>query len=124
MRQTGLAQVFEDAVFPAVLYLPSLTPVDESVAILGAAYPALIDMAGIDPAPANDDPQDSPVFTEAQQKLLDRIVREGVLVGYHHASDHVRLVELFCEKLRCIVNGMGILAIKHLKVRLLPRGPC
>ncbi|RYP17294.1 hypothetical protein DL765_004585 [Monosporascus sp. GIB2] len=121
MRQTGLAQVFEDAVFPAVLYLPSLTPESESIAILNAAYPALIAMAGSDLESTADEPQSNPKFTEAQQKLLDKIIREGILVGYNHASEHIRLVELFCEKLRCVVNGMGILAIKHLKVGLLLR---
>ncbi|RYP89249.1 hypothetical protein DL770_004468 [Monosporascus sp. CRB-9-2] len=115
MRQTGLAQVFEDAVFPAVLYLPSLTPESESIAILNAAYPALIAMAGINLESTADEPQSNPKFTEAQQKLLDKIIREGILVGYNHASEHIRLVELFCEKLRSVVNGMGILAIKHLK---------
>ncbi|RYO80948.1 hypothetical protein DL762_007385 [Monosporascus cannonballus] len=115
MRQTGLAQVFEDAVFPAVLYLPGLTPESESIAILNAAYPALIIMAGIGLESTTDEPQSNPKFTEAQQKLLDKIIREGILVGYNHASEHTRLIELFCEKLRCVVNGMGILAIKHLK---------
>ncbi|RYP35519.1 hypothetical protein DL767_003773 [Monosporascus sp. MG133] len=115
MRQTGLAQVFEDAVFPAVLYLPSLTPESESITILNAAYLALIAMAGIDLESTTDEPQSNPKFTETQQKLLDKIIREGILVGYSHASEHIRLVELFCEKLRCVVNGMGILAIKHLK---------
>lgn len=122
MRQTGLAEVFEDAVFPAVLSLPSLTPEDESLAILGAAYPVLFALAGIDDDLARELPPGMHTFTEAQQKLLDKIVREGILVGYHHASEHVRLVELFCDQLCCMVNGMGILTIKHLKVRVLP--PC
>lgn len=117
MRQTGLAQVFEDAVFPSLLYLPSLTPVDESVAILSAAYPTLMVLAGVDLDMAAADGNPTNGFTQEQQKLLDRIIREGILVGYNHASEHVRIVELLCEQLRCIVNGMGILTIKHLKVR-------
>lgn len=128
MRQTGLAQVFEDAIFPAVLYLPDLTPVDESVAILGAGYPALMAIAGIgigadlESGAATDELQQNSgnpfdTFTQEQQKLLARIIREGILVGYHHASEHVRLVALLCEQLRYIINGMGILTVKHLKVR-------
>ena len=124
MRRTGLAQVIEDAVFPAVLYLPSLTPEDESLAVLGAAYPALMTMAGIDPdvdatacGSAEGGGAGPTTFTQAQRKLLDRIIREGILVGYHHASEYMRLVELLCEQLRRFVDGMGILAIKHLKVR-------
>lgn len=120
MRQTGLAQVFEDAVFPAVLYLPSLTPVEESVAILNAAYPALMVLVGINLELAANElctEATTATFTQGQQKLLDRLVREGILVGYHHASEHVRIVELLCYQLRCIVNWMGILTVKYLKVR-------
>ncbi|XDG09944.1 hypothetical protein ABKA04_009559 [Annulohypoxylon sp. FPYF3050] len=97
MQNTGLATVFEDAVFPAVLFLPSLTPEDESLEILGAAYPALIEMAGL--TYTNHGPEAGPglsgsekqQITESQRKLLDKIVREGVMVGYHHAKEHVRL---------------------------------
>ncbi|KAI1089109.1 hypothetical protein F5B19DRAFT_485488 [Rostrohypoxylon terebratum] len=121
MQNTGLATVFEDAVFPAVLFLPSLTPEDESLEILGAAYPALIEMAGL--TYTDHGPEAGPglggnekqQITESQRKLLDKIVREGVMVGYHHAKEHVRLVSLFCEVLVCVINGMGILAVKHLK---------
>ncbi|KAI0897105.1 hypothetical protein F4806DRAFT_423088 [Annulohypoxylon nitens] len=121
MQNTGLATVFEDAVFPAVLFLPSLTPEYESLEILGAAYPALFEMAGL--TYTNHGPEAGPglsgsekqQITESRRKLLDKIVREGVMVGYHHTKDHVRLVGLLCEVLVCIINGMGILAVKHLK---------
>ncbi|KAI1499362.1 hypothetical protein F5X99DRAFT_419961 [Biscogniauxia marginata] len=129
MRDTGLAPVFEQAVFPSVLSLPSLTPEDESAALLGAAYPALFDMAGIPGGRgggdnSNDDGSNDEQqqrghkvvdFTEEQRKLLDRIVREGIMTGYHHAKEHVRLVSLFCENLRYLVDGIGILAVKYLK---------
>lgn len=128
MRDTGLGEVFEHAVFPAVLYLPSLTPEDESLDILSAAYPVLIEMAGltvdrplvttgISTTEEQKQTQKSThQITEAQRRLLDKIIREGIMVGYHHAKEHVRLVGLFCETLVCIINGMGILAVKHLKV--------
>ncbi|OTA98107.1 hypothetical protein M426DRAFT_123417 [Hypoxylon sp. CI-4A] len=117
MRNTGLAEVFEQAVFPAVLYLPSLTPEDESLQILSAAYPVLIEMAGIKYPYAEGEQQHQPPpqFTEPQRKLLDKIIREGIMVGYHHAKDHIKIVGLLCEILTCIINGMGILAVKHLK---------
>lgn len=118
MARVGLAGVFEQAVFPAVLYLPTLTPEEESVRILDAAYPALFQIAGLAyPEDAIGEPVKQPEFTEAQRRTLDKIIREGLLVGYHHASEHIRLTELFCMKAISIVNGMGILAVKHLKVR-------
>ncbi|KAI3329249.1 hypothetical protein HD806DRAFT_530646 [Xylariaceae sp. AK1471] len=141
LSRTGLADVFEQAVFPTVLSLPSLTPEDESLALLGAAYPALFDMAGLDfttsplstvgmesgtVADEDDKGTNSKEaigkpkpqrrgFSEAQRKLLDKIVREGVMVGYHHAKEHIRLVDFLCQMLHRLVNGMGILSVKYLK---------
>ncbi|KAI1383623.1 uncharacterized protein F4822DRAFT_83069 [Hypoxylon trugodes] len=115
MRNTGLADVFEQAVFPAVLHLPTLTPEDESLQILSAAYPVLIEMAGLNYPSSDLEAKQPQQITEDQRKLIDKIVREGVMVGYHHAKEHIRLVGLFCETLVCIVNGMGIIAVKYLK---------
>lgn len=133
LSRTGLADVFEQAVFPTVLSLPSLTPEAESAALLGAAYPALFDMAGIEgpnlaaAGHGNDDVTDDSVapdtqnsqnrgFSEAQRKLLDKIFREGIMTGYHHAKGHIRLVDFFCNTLRCLVDCIGILSVKYLKV--------
>lgn len=55
-------------------------------------------------------------FTEAQRKLLDKIVRDGIMVGYHHAKGHIRLVDFFCQTMRRLVDAMGILSVKYLKV--------
>lgn len=125
--------------FPTVLSLPSLTPEAESLALLNAAYPALFDMAGFNtastiPSSSVDDPMeagntttaendrsDRPKnrnqgFTEAQRKLLDKIVREGIMVGYHHAKEHIRLVDFLCRTLCYLMSGIGILSVKYLKV--------
>ncbi|RYC62528.1 hypothetical protein CHU98_g3687 [Xylaria longipes] len=130
LSRTGLADVFEQAVFPTVLSLPSLTPEAESRALLGAAYPALFVMAGIeDSGSADTGNKDKRVggegtndqaagdergfrskgFSEAQRKLLDKIVREGIMTGYHHAKEHVQLVNLFCQTLCRLVDGIEIL---------------
>jgi hypothetical protein len=137
-----LADVFEQAVFPTVLSLPSLTPEAESLALLNAAYPALFDMAGLDSAflippssssvddlmkvenatAAAEDSQSNRSenrnrgFTEPQRKLIDKIVREGIMVGYHHAKEHIRLVDFLCRALCSLVSGIGILSVKYLKV--------
>ncbi|RWA13045.1 hypothetical protein EKO27_g2072 [Xylaria grammica] len=134
LSRTGLVNVFEEAVFPTVLSLPSLTPEDESCDLLAAAYPALFDMAGLkdpdsgvaknrDVRAENTNDQEasdkrnlhSTRFSEAQRKLFDKLVREGIMVGYHHAKQHIRLVEFFCQTLRRLVIGMGILSVKYLK---------
>ncbi|KAI5861634.1 hypothetical protein GGS23DRAFT_598410 [Durotheca rogersii] len=135
-KGTGLAPVFEAAVFPTLLSLPALTPEPESLRLLGAAYPALLEMAGVaadldyDPAraaPARGEAagdrraQEGGAKTRrirpAQRALLGRVVRDGVMVGWHHAPEHARLAALFCETLRCVVDGLGVYAVKHLKAR-------
>ncbi|KAK8042913.1 hypothetical protein PG994_013396, partial [Apiospora phragmitis] len=124
MDQVGLASVFEDAVFPAVHFLPNITPEDESRRILDAAYPALFQLAGLRKAAAADSDAAAAhkgseatitVLTTSQRKLLDRIIREGILTGYFHAKDHIHLTCVFCEQLSHAVNGMGILSVKYLK---------
>ncbi|KAK6075974.1 poly polymerase protein [Seiridium cupressi] len=116
MAKVGLEEVFEQAIFPAVLYLPNLTPEDESIQILDAAYPSLFQIAGLPyPEARIGKSVKQPEFTSNQRKMLDKIVRQGILVGYHHANEHIRLTELFCKKTVAIVNGMGIFTVKHLK---------
>lgn len=117
MDRVGLADVFEQAVFPIVLYLPSLTPEPESISLLAAAYPALFQIAGLPDEDVGESHDGAPMFTDVQRRRLDKIVREGILVGYHHAGEFIHLTELFCKIARSVVNGMGILAVKHLKVR-------
>ncbi|KAH8202972.1 hypothetical protein TruAng_002806 [Truncatella angustata] len=116
MAAVGLADVFEQAIFPAVLYLPTLTPEDESIQILNAAYPALFQIAGMAyPEAEIAEPVKQPAFTHSQRKTIDNIIREGLLVGYRHTNEHIQLNECFCKKMVSIVNGIGILAVKHLK---------
>ncbi|KAK8060605.1 hypothetical protein PG996_010535, partial [Apiospora saccharicola] len=123
MEQVGLASVFEDAAFPAVHFLPNITPEDESRRILSAAYPALFQLAGITASSQSEEESTgTTVLTTAQRKLLDRIIREGILAGYFHAKNHIQLTAVFCEKLSYAVNGMGILSVKYLKYAMLTRG--
>ncbi|KAJ9155112.1 hypothetical protein NKR23_g2546 [Pleurostoma richardsiae] len=103
LRDTGLGSVFEDAVFPTLLYLPSLTPESESVQLLEPAYAALLTLAG--------KLQDG----AAKNKLLDKVLRDGIFAGYFHAREHVRIVEVLLRQTSLFVETMGIHAVKHLK---------
>ena len=42
LKRTGLGEVFTDALMPCLSYLPTLTPEEESIELLGAVYPALL----------------------------------------------------------------------------------
>lgn len=95
---------------PCLMYLPSLTPETESLELLAAAYPALIALARVR-------------FAEEKQrstrcKALDRILRYGVLKGYSHAGEYVRIAELLMTQVVALVDEMGVASVKHLKVCL------
>jgi len=113
LRSTGLASVFEDAVFPTFAFLPSLTPDDESLQLLPPAYEVLRKLA------RKRAEADTELGSGEKEKmaLLDKVMREGVFMGYFHAKEHVRVVEVLCRETRIILGEMGVHGVKHLKVR-------
>ncbi|KAK0714934.1 hypothetical protein B0H67DRAFT_229057 [Lasiosphaeris hirsuta] len=109
LRNAGLSQVFEDAIFPTLSYLPTLTPENESVQLLDPAFEALLCLA-------NTMESTTPSGTTNHKiKLLDKMLREGVFSAYFHAKVHVHIVELLYRQLALILKQMGIYAVKHLK---------
>lgn len=102
LSSTGLGNVFRDAVFPTLHYLPQLTPVDESAKLLTVAYAALQALS------QKSKPKD--------QKLLDKIMRDGIFSAYFHAKEYPRIVVILSEQISWIVEAMGMSAVKHLKV--------
>ncbi|KAK1755942.1 hypothetical protein QBC47DRAFT_299815 [Echria macrotheca] len=102
LESGGLSQVIESAITPTLNFLPSLTPADESVELLGPAFAALRRLA-------------SKTTGGDKTKLLDRCMREGVLHGFVHAREHPSIVALLCRQMGAIVAEMGFHAVKHLK---------
>ncbi|KAK0627714.1 hypothetical protein B0T14DRAFT_423769 [Immersiella caudata] len=113
LHDTGLSKVFEDAIFPTLSYLPSLTPEAESIQLLTPAFEALQVLASKQlPSTTSTSPSGS---NKEQIKVLDKLLREGVFTAYFHAKYHVRIVKVLCEQTVLILNTMGIYAVKHLK---------
>lgn len=113
LRDTGLASVFEDAVFPTLHFLPSITPEEESVQLLGQAYTALLALARkLDASAAAGKVASS----TPRAKILDKLLREGVFSAYFHAKEHIRIVEVLLVYTAKILEDMGIHSVKHLKV--------
>jgi hypothetical protein len=102
----GLIRILEDAIFPSLAYLPTLTPKDESVNILEPAYDALIMLSSL----AHQGSADPTI----RDHLLERILREGILVGYSHAYGSPRIIESLMIQCARIVHALGIQACKHL----------
>ena len=110
LERTGLGEVFEDAVMPCLSYLPSLTEEPDSLRILGAAYPVLIQLAL---ARFPDERKYA-----ARIKALDRVLRNGIVKGYAHAGEHVKIAELLVNQTTRLVNVMGTESVRHLKVQI------
>jgi hypothetical protein len=107
LKSTGIGDVFENTILPSVLYLPSLTPAEESVKIMSAAYEALKVLVQKEP-----DATDS-----TRRALLDRIFRDGVFPAYEHASDHPMVVEALMSTTAALLDMLSIFAVKHFPVR-------
>ena len=108
LERTGLGEIFENAVMPCLMSLPSLTEEAESLQMLKAAYPALISLALVRfPGEQNQ---------AAKFKALDRILRNGILKGYAHAGEYVKIAELLVKEMTVLVNELGVESVKHLKV--------
>ena len=100
--------MFENAVIPCLMSLPSLTEEAESLETLKAAYPALISLALV----RFPDKK----HQAAKVKALDKILRDGVLKGYAQAGEHVRIGKVLINEMAVIVKELGIESVKHLKV--------
>jgi hypothetical protein len=107
LKTTGIGTVFQETVFPSLLFLPSLTPEEESARLTQQAYDALI-------ALARKEPNDS---DPTRRHLLDKIVRDGILVAYDHAFQYVGVVEILMRTTTILLNCLGIFSAKHLQVR-------
>lgn len=102
---TGIGQIFQDVAFPALLHLPGINSDIESNQILTPAYEVLIKLADSYPA---EDPK--------KRQLLDKVLRDGVLDGYQHASQHAEVVKTLLQYGTSIINLLGIYSTKHLQV--------
>ncbi|KAJ5558431.1 hypothetical protein N7535_008642 [Penicillium sp. DV-2018c] len=124
LRRTNLTSVFEDAVTPCLLSLPSITPEDRSLEILGAAYPALLSTLQTAHKRPNQSEQDKELFTNK----ISTILRSNLISSFHHVSSstpamgsatasfpHPRLSTFLLDQMAIIVNELGINAAKYLQ---------
>lgn len=107
LERSGLGEIFQNTLMPYLLYLPSLTPVEESIPLLDAVYAALIALTNA---------RYNTTETTAQKtKSLDSIFRYGILKGHAHAGENVRIATLLMYKSTDLINAMEIYCVKHLK---------
>lgn len=120
LLQTGLGSVFEDAVTPTSMFIPTITELEESVFLLPSAYSALFALfRTLWPSTTpNKDAENHEIDREKYQ-FLDRMLRKGILPAYQHCSTIPEIVEILLVQLRKIVELMGMYSVKHLS-QILP----
>ncbi|KAH3205719.1 hypothetical protein KXV92_008144 [Aspergillus fumigatus] len=127
LQRTNLASVFEDAVRPCLLSLPSITPEDDAIKLLGVAYPALLSLlqtsyhtaTSRSAANANRDKYISSVA---------RTLRENLISSFHHISStnrtsissfasfpYPRLSTLLVNQMYPLLLELGIHTTKYLQ---------
>ena len=115
LARTGLGGVIEEAIMPCLTYLPPLTPEEECIPILSAAYPALLSLARVHYA----DTSRKTKSIRNKSMFLHKLVRKGVFYGLSHAGENVKVAQVLLDQLRQIVQCLGLETVKHLK-RFLP----
>lgn len=54
--------------------------------------------------------------SRSRRRLLDKLIREGVLDSYQRASDYVEVTIILLQNAAKLVSHLGIFAAKHLFV--------
>lgn len=125
LSRTGLGNVFEETLFPFFTYLPSLTPEQDSIALLDKTFPALNALSealfpdgkyrlGFDTKKISN-PLD--MHNATLEKFLDKVLREGVLATLFHAqpSEYPALATTVLSHTQPLIKKMGIKSVKHLQ---------
>lgn len=108
LQRTGLGEVFQNALMPCLLYLPSLVVETESIEILEAAYVAVILL--------NQVQFPGEKYRLQRTNSLEKVLMDGIFKGYAHAGENVRIAELLVQKMIDLVRELGIEVVKYSKV--------
>lgn len=108
LQRTGLGEVFQNALMPCLLYLPSLVVENESIGILESAYVALILLHQVQFPGEKNRPQ--------RMNSLEKVLTDGIFKGYAHAGENVRIAELLVHKMISLIRELGIEVVKYSKV--------
>ncbi|KAG9234059.1 hypothetical protein BJ875DRAFT_462668 [Amylocarpus encephaloides] len=130
LSQSGLGELFEDALTPTLLFLPNLTPLEESLELLPAAYNALMVLCDVRfPEPkqdvststnltvrhAEEAKAEVPDVKKERLAFLDRVMRNGIVTSYSYAQEHPSIISILLRQLGIILPKLGIHAVKHIR---------
>ncbi|KAK2808034.1 hypothetical protein FQN50_005116 [Emmonsiellopsis sp. PD_5] len=138
LARTNLDSVFQDAITPCLLSLPTITPENESIHLLKSAYPALLAVirTRFPTSQEQTQTQTQPPPTKAKanndsakrQKSLTTLLRHSLLHSYSHTSHphphptssisaypYPHLSTLLLTQLPPLLTELGIHTTKHLQ---------
>lgn len=126
LLRTNLASVFQDAIRPCLLSLPTITPEESSLKILGVAYPALL--ALLKTAYRTPKKQQLQTREDEYTTNLTTILRSNIISSFHNISTstpisvatsasfpHPRLSTFLLDWLAIFVKELGIHTTKYLQ---------
>ena len=92
LKRTNLSSVFDDAITPCLLSLPSITPEDEALRLLGVAYPALLlTLKTRYHVEGDSNPRQTATEQDEKKAYIGRLVtllRDNVISSFHHVSSY------------------------------------
>ncbi|KAK3112223.1 CCA tRNA nucleotidyltransferase, mitochondrial [Teratosphaeriaceae sp. CCFEE 6253] len=120
LERTGLGDVFADALMPYLSHIPSVTPEEESLALLSAVYPTLLALSRTR-YPSTPQPGSKMTAASAARsrvQFLDHILRMGIIQGYSLSDQYPRVVAVLLQQLPPLLGELGIESVKHLQYLL------
>ncbi|PKX99540.1 Tti2 family protein [Aspergillus novofumigatus IBT 16806] len=128
LQRTNLASVFEDAVRPCLLSLPSITPEDDSIKLLGVAYPALLSLLQTNYHTTTTARSAANATRDKYISSVTRTLRENIISSFHHVSStnrtstssfasfpYPRLSTLLVDQMYPLLLELGIHTTKYLQ---------
>ncbi|KAB8219265.1 hypothetical protein BDV33DRAFT_192091 [Aspergillus novoparasiticus] len=134
LHRTNLTSVFEDALKPCLLSLPTITPEPDSISLLKETYPALLTLQKTtytntpSPSPQSQAKTQSNKL-ETYISRLTSTLRENLIPSFHHISSsnttslssdfasfpYPRLSTLLLEQMVSVLGELGIHTTKFLQ---------
>ena len=117
--------VFVDSLKTNFMMLPTITPEQESMEVLGELYPAffiLVEARFVElPARTKDREFETSPEIEERVKYLTLLLRHAVLSGLNHVgagttTGHVELTEFLVRQLGATVKELGVYTVRDLNV--------
>ncbi|KAF1839532.1 poly A polymerase C-terminal region-like protein [Decorospora gaudefroyi] len=109
LERTGYHEILAETLLPMFTYIPSITPEQESVALLREAFPAVTSLALLLPADGSRG--------DKRERFLDTVLRQGIVSPLAHfptPSSYPDLGTVITLNSSVILGHMGIGAVKHL----------